>query len=58
MQVTRQGQRVGSIVAEYHGMARSWQIDDPAFVDPGEPYTIERLDEAIYAAGLEIMPDE
>lgn len=57
LQVTRNGKRVGIVEAEYHGRAL-WQIDDPTFVDPGEPRTIERLDAAVYAAGLEIMPDE
>lgn len=56
-QVTKHGTRVGSVEAEYHGRA-VWTIDDPDFVDPGEPRTIERLDEALYAAGFEIMPDD
>jgi hypothetical protein len=56
-QVTRNGRRVGRVEAEFHGRA-VWEIDDPAFVDPGEPCTIERLDAAIYAAGLEVVPDE
>jgi hypothetical protein len=56
-QVTKNGQRVGSLEAEYHGRA-IWTIDHPDFVDPGEPRTIERLDQALYAAGFEIMPDE
>ena len=57
LQVTRNGIRVGTVEAEYHGRA-VWHIDDPEFVDPGEPRTIERLDAALYAAGLEIIPDE
>ena len=56
-QVTKDGQRVGSVEAEYHGRA-AWMIDHPDFVDPGEPRTIERLDDALYAAGFEIMPDD
>jgi len=56
-QVTKNGLRVGSLEAEYHGRATS-TIDHPDFVDPGEPRTIERLDEALYAAGFEIMPDD
>ena len=56
-QVTKDGQRVGTVEAEFHGQAR-WEIHDPAFVDPGEPRTIERLDEAVYAAGLEVQPDD
>ena len=56
-QVTRNGVRVGSVSAEWHGRAE-WSIDHPDFRDPGEPRTIERLDEALYAAGFEIMPDD
>jgi len=56
-QVTKDGVRVGSVMAEYHGRAE-WSIDHPDFVDPGEPRTIERLDQALYAAGFEIMPDD
>jgi len=56
-QVMKDGVRVGSVEAEYHGRAR-WSIDHPDFVDPGEPRTIERLDEVLYAAGFEIMPDD
>lgn len=56
-QVTRDGVRVGTLYAEWHGRAE-WQIDHPAFVDPGEPHTIERLDAALYAAGFEVMPDD
>jgi hypothetical protein len=56
-QVTKQGQRVGSIEAEYHGRA-VWVIDHPDFVDPGEPRTMERLDAALYAAGFEVMPED
>ncbi len=56
-QVTKDGQRVGSVEAEYHGRA-AWTIAHPDFVDPGEPRTIERLDDALYAAGFEIMPDD
>ena len=48
---------MGTVEAEYHGRAL-WHIEDPVFVDPGEPHTIERLDAAVYGAGLEIMPDE
>ena len=36
----------------------TWSIEQPDFVDPGEPRTIERLDAALYAAGFEIMPDD
>ena len=49
--------RVGSVSAEYHGRA-VWDISHPDFVDPGEPRTIERLDDALYKAGFEIMPDD
>jgi hypothetical protein len=56
-QVTKNGIRVGTVEAEYHGRA-VWEIDHPDFVDPGQPCTIERLDEALYAAGFEIMPDD
>jgi hypothetical protein len=56
-QILKNGRRVGSIEAEYHGRA-VWTIDHPDFVDPGEPPTIERLDEALYAAGFEVMPDD
>lgn len=56
-QVTKNGVRVGTVEAEYHGRA-SWQIQHPDFVDPGEPRTIERLDAALYAAGFEVMPDD
>ena len=56
-QVTRNGVRVGTVEAEYHGRA-IWTIDHPDFVDPGEPRTIERLDEALYAAGFEVLPDD
>jgi hypothetical protein len=56
-QVTKDGLRVGTVEAEYHGRA-VWRIDHPDFVDPGEPHTIERLDEALYARGFEIMPDD
>ena len=56
-QVTKNGERVGTIDAEYHGRA-VWQIEHPDFVDPGEPRTIERLDGALYAAGFEVMPDD
>ena len=56
-QVTKNGRRVGSVLAEYHGRAE-WVIDDPDFVDPGEPRTMERLDAALYAAGFEVMPDD
>jgi hypothetical protein len=45
------------VEAEYHGRA-NWTIEHPDFVDPGEPRTIERLDDALYAAGFEIMPDD
>ena len=54
-QVTKNGERVGTVEAEYHGQAQ-WTINHPDFVDPGEPRTIERLDEALYAAGFEILP--
>jgi len=56
-QVFKDGVRVGTVVAEYHGRAE-WTISHPDFVDPGEPRTIERLDEVLYAAGFEIMPDD
>ena len=56
-QITKNGERVGSVEAEYHGRA-DWTIEHPDFVDPGEPRTIERLDDALYAAGFEIMPDD
>ncbi len=56
-QVTKNGVRVGTVEAEYHGRA-VWHIDHPEFVDPGEPRTIERLDKVLYAAGFEIMPDD
>jgi len=56
-QITKNGQRVGTVRAEYHGRAE-WTIDHPEFVDPGEPRTIARLDDALYAAGFEIMPDD
>jgi hypothetical protein len=56
-QVLRKGERVGTVEAEYHGRA-TWRIEHPAFVDPGEPRTIERLDQALYALGFEIMPDD
>jgi hypothetical protein len=56
-QVLRNGERVGTVEAEYHGRAM-WRIEHPAFVDPGEPHTIERLDRALYALGFEIMPDD
>ena len=56
-QVTKNGVRVGTIDAEYHGRAM-WQIEHPDFVDPGEPRTMERLDQALYAAGFEVMPDD
>jgi hypothetical protein len=56
-QVTRDGVRVGSVIAEWHGRAE-WRIDHPDFRDPGEPRTMERLDDALYAAGFEIMPDD
>jgi hypothetical protein len=56
-QVLKDGLRVGSLKAEYHGRA-VWRIDHPDFVDPGEPRTIERLDDALYKAGFEIMPDD
>jgi hypothetical protein len=56
-QITRNGRRVGWIEAEFHGPA-VWEVDDPTFVDPGEPRTMEHLDAALYAAGFEVMPDE
>ncbi len=56
-QITKNGLKVGSVLAEYHGRA-TWTIDHPDFVDPGEPRTIERLDEALYRAGFEIMPED
>ncbi|MBV9582602.1 MAG: hypothetical protein JO057_28795 [Chloroflexi bacterium] len=56
-QVRKNGVRVGSVAAEWHGRAE-WWIDHPDFRDPGEPRTIERLDDALYAAGFEIMPDD
>jgi hypothetical protein len=48
---------VGWAEAEWHGAAR-WSVSWPEFVDPGQPCTIERLDAALYAAGLELVPDE
>ena len=56
-QVVKDGACVGSVSAEYHGRA-VWDISHPDFVDPGEPRTIERLDDALYKAGFEIMPDD
>lgn len=56
-QVIKDGQRVGTVQAEFHGRA-VWTIQHPDFVDPGEPRTIERLDDALYANGFEIMPDD
>jgi hypothetical protein len=56
-QITKNGRRVGWIEAEYHGRA-VWTLEDPNFVDPGEPRTMERLDEALYAAGYEVLPDD
>ena len=58
-QITRNGKRVGWIEADWHGPA-IWGFDDPSvsIADPGEPRTMERLDAALYAAGLEVMPDE
>ena len=56
-QVLKDGVRVGSVAAEWHGRAE-WSIDHPDFRDPGEPRTIERLDDALYAAGFEIVPDD
>ena len=47
-QITKNGQRVGTVQAEYHGRA-DWTIDHPDFVDPGEPRTIERLDPKRFA---------
>jgi hypothetical protein len=55
--ITRDGTQVGWAEAEYHGAA-IWEIAHPAFTDPGEPKTIERLDQALYAAGFELVPDE
>jgi hypothetical protein len=37
-QVTRDGMRVGWVTAQFHGRA-VWDIQHPAFVDPGEPRT-------------------
>ncbi|GAC1313769.1 MAG: hypothetical protein NVSMB2_02220 [Chloroflexota bacterium] len=56
-QVTKNGERVGTVQAEWHGRA-DWQIAHPDFIDPGEPKTMERLDAALYAAGFEVMPDD
>jgi hypothetical protein len=56
-QVTRNGTKVGWVQAEFHGLA-IWEISHPAFVDPGEPRTMERLDEALYASGFEVMPED
>lgn len=57
-QITRNGRRVGWILAEYHGTAE-WAItDDPARVSLENPCPMEQLDEALYAAGLEVMPSE
>ena len=55
--ITLDGMPVGWAEAEFHGAA-NWQVDHPAFKDPGEPRTIERLDQALYAAGFELVPDE
>jgi hypothetical protein len=55
--ITKNGEQVGWAEAEFHGAAR-WQVEHPAFVDPGEPCTIERLDAALYAAGFELVPEE
>ena len=55
-QVTRDGLRVGTVEAEFRGRA-IWHIEHPDFVDPGEPRTIERLDDALYALGFELLPD-
>ena len=56
-QITRNGQKVGWAEAEFHGVA-TWEVHHPEFVDPGEPRTMEHLDEALYARGFEVMPDE
>jgi hypothetical protein len=56
-QVTRDGTRVGWVRAQFHGVA-VWDIQHPAFVDPGEPRTMSRLDEALYAHGFEVMPED
>ena len=55
--ITRNGKTVGGAEAESHGAA-VWQLQDPSFMDPGEPRTIERLDAALYAAGYELVLDE
>jgi len=56
-QVTRDGRKVGWVEAEYHGPA-VWEVRHPDFIDPGEPRTMERLDQALYAHGFEVVPDE
>jgi hypothetical protein len=56
-QVTRDGHKVGWVEAEFHGPA-IWEVTHPDFSDPGEPRTMERLDQALYARGFEVMPDE
>ena len=45
-QVTKNGVRVGSVEAEWHGRAE-WSRDHPPVRAPGEPRTNERLDEAL-----------
>ena len=55
--VFKDGLRVGSVAAEWHGRAE-WSIDHPDFRDPGEPRTIVRVDDVLYAAGFEIMADD
>ncbi len=55
--ITRDGAQVGWAEAEFHGVA-VWEVNHPAFSDPGEPRTIERLDAALYNAGFELVPDE
>ena len=55
--ITRDGTQVGWAEAEFHGVA-NWEVNHPAFKDPGEPRTIDRLDEALYQSGFELVPEE
>jgi hypothetical protein len=56
-QITRNGQRVGWIEAEWRGPAE-WQLEDASFQGPRQPSTMDALDRALYAAGYEVMPEE